>query len=78
MKLMCKTCFGNPEIICVPETPLMNSPAASIVADPLLEKFVEAGREYGKNMELSADTIAKLETQMISAEEYIRNVNQDM
>ena len=78
MKLMCKTCFGNPEIICVPETPLMNSPAASIVADSLLEKFVEAGREYGKNMELSADTIAKLETPMISAEEYIRNVNQDM
>lgn len=78
MKLMCKTCFGNPDIICVPETPLMNVSAARIVVDPLLEEFVEAGREYGRNMELSADTIEKLETPMISAEEYIRNVNQDM
>ena len=75
MPQMCKTCFGNPEMICVPETPLLNVPAAAIVADPLLVRFEEAGAEYAANLRLSSETVATLETPMISAEEYIRNVN---
>lgn len=75
LKHMCKTCFGNPEMICVPETPLLNVPAAAIVADPLLVRFEEAGAEYAANLRLSSETVATLETPMISAEEYIRNVN---
>ena len=71
LKQMCKTCFGNP----VPETPLLNVPAAAIVADPLLVRFEEAGAEYAANLRLSSETVATLETPMISAEEYIRNVN---
>ena len=75
LKHMCKTCFGNPEMICVPEAPLLNVPAAAIVADPLLVRFEEAGAEYAANLRLSSETVATLETPMISAEEYIRNVN---
>ena len=75
LKHMCKTCFGNPEMICVPETPLLNVPAAAIVADPLLVRFEEAGAEYAANLRLSSETVATLETPMISAEDYIRNVN---
>ena len=37
--------------------------------------WLKAGAEYEENLTLSADTIAELETPMISAEEYIRNVN---
>ena len=75
LKQMCRTCFGNPQIICVPETPLLNVPEAAAVADPLLEKFRKAGEEYASSLCLRAETAAGLEVPMISAEEYIRNVN---
>ena len=75
LKHMCKTCFGDPVMVCVPETPMLNVPAAAIVADPLLNRFEEAGAEYAANLRLSAETVAALETPMISADDYIRNVN---
>ena len=75
LKLMCKTCFGDPDIVCVPETPLMNVPEAAIVAEPLLKRFEAAGEEYISKMALSPETVAELEKPMISAEEYLRNVN---
>ena len=75
MKLMCKNCFGDPDIVCVPETPLLNAPAAAVVADPLLARFERAGEEYAASLTLSTETRAELEQPMISAEEYIRNVN---
>jgi len=75
LKQMCKTCFGNPEMVCVPETPLLNVPEAAVVADPLLARFEKAGEEYGAALSLSDKTIAELEKPMISAEEYIRQVN---
>ena len=75
LMLMCKTCFGNPDMVCVPEAPLLNVPEAAVVADPLLKRFEEAGAEYAQRLTLSAETVAALETPMISAEEYIRNVN---
>ena len=75
LKLMCKTCFGNPDMVCVPEAPLLNVPEASVVADPLLKCFEEAGAEYAERLTLSPETVSELETPMISAEEYIRNVN---
>ena len=58
-----------------PETPLLNVPEAAIVADPLLEKFTRAGEKYAAELHLSAETVAELEKPMISAEEYIRNIN---
>ena len=72
---MCRNCFGDPDIVCVPETPLLNIPEAAIVADPLLEKFRRAGEEYTAALRLLPETVAELEKPMISAEEYIRNVN---
>lgn len=75
LKVMCRTCFGTPEMVCVPETPLMNVPEAECVAGPLLKKFEAAGEEYDRTAHLSADTIASLETPMIPREEYLRQVN---
>jgi multimeric flavodoxin WrbA len=75
LRMQCKTCFGDPDMVCVPETPLLNVPAAAIVAAPLLERFKKAGEEYGKTLTLSKETIAELERPMIPAEDYIRNVN---
>ena len=75
LKQMCKVCFGDPDMVCVPETPLMNVPEAAVVAEPLLKRFEEAGAEYARALTLSKETVAALETPMIPKEEYIRNVN---
>ena len=75
LKMMCRVCFGGPDMVCVPETPLLNIPAAAPVADPLLQRFEKAGEEYAATMTLSAETVAALETPMIPKEDYIRNVN---
>lgn len=75
LRTMCKICFGDPDMICVPETPMLNVPAAAQVAEPLLKRFEKAGEEYAASMKLSAETIAALETPMIPKEDYIRNVN---
>lgn len=72
---MCRVCFGGPDMVCVPEAPLMNVPEAAIVADPLLKRFEMAGEEYAATLTLSAETIAELETPMIPKEEYLRQVN---
>ena len=76
LRKMCDICFGGPDMVCVPETPLLNVPEAAIVADPLLARFEAAGAEYASGLTLSAETIAALETPMIPKEEYIRQVNQ--
>ena len=75
LRAMCRVCFAGPDMVCVPETPLLNVPAAAVVADPLLEKFEKAGEEYAAALTLSAETVAALETPMISKEDYLRNVN---
>ena len=75
LRIMCRNCFGNPDMVFVPEAPLLNVPQAAVVADPLLRRFREAGEEYSKNMTLSEKTISELERPMISMEDYLRNVN---
>ena len=75
LRAMCRACFGNPTMICVPETPLLNVPEAAIVAEPLLEGFERAGEEYAAALTLSPETISGLEKPMIPMEEYIRHVN---
>ncbi|MBR6382162.1 MAG: hypothetical protein IKS07_10895, partial [Lachnospiraceae bacterium] len=67
--------FRSPDMVCVPDTPLLNVPAAAIVADPLLARFEKAGEEYARSFTLSPETIADLERPMIPKEDYIRNVN---
>ena len=73
----CKNCFGSPIMICVPETPLMNIPEASPVAELLLEKFRLAGAEFAASGCLAPETVQALETPMIPREEYIRRINTD-
>ena len=75
LRMMCKVCFGNPDMVCVPEAPLLNIPEAAPVAEPLLSRFEKAGEEYAASLALSAETIAALETPMIPKEDYIRSVN---
>ena len=75
LRQMCRTCFGHPDIVCVPEAPLLNVPEAAAVADPLLAKFRRAGEEYAASLRLSAQTLAELEKPMIPAEVYIQHVN---
>ena len=75
LRQMCRTCFGHPDIVCVPEAPLLNVPEAAVVADPLLAKFRRAGEEYAASLRLSAQTLAELEKPMIPAEVYIQHVN---
>ena len=75
LKKMCEVCFGGPDMVCVPETPMLNVPEAAIVAEPLLARFQKAGEEYAATLTLSAQTITELEAPMIPKEEYIRQVN---
>ena len=75
LRRQCRQCFGNLEIVCVPETPMLNVPAAAVVADPLLARFEEAGAEYARALALSPETVAALEAPMIPKDAYIRIVN---
>ncbi len=75
LRMQCRQCFGNLEIVCVPETPMLNVPAAAVVADPLLARFEEAGAEYARALALSPETVAALEAPMIPKDAYIRIVN---
>ena len=75
LRIMCRNCFGDPDMVFVPEAPLLNVPQAAVVAEPLLVKFEKAGEEYETALSLSKETIAALEAPMIPKEEYLRNVN---
>ncbi len=75
LRLQCRQCFGNPDIVCVPEAPMLNVPEAAVVVDPLLDCFEKAGEEYARSMTLSPETIARLETPMIPKEAYLRIIN---
>ncbi len=75
LRTMCKMCFRAPDMVCVPETPLLNVPEAAAAADPLLRRFELAGEEYAASLSLSPETVAELEKPMIPKEEYIRHVN---
>ena len=75
LRMQCRQCFCNPDMVCVPEAPMLNVPQAAVVADPLLARFEEAGADYARTLTLTPETIARLETPMIPKEDYIRIVN---
>ncbi len=75
LRMQCRQCFRDPQMVCVPEAPMLSVPQAAVVADPLLARFEEAGAEYARSLTLSPETIARLETPMIPKEDYIRIVN---
>ena len=71
----CQLSFGDPDMVFVPETPLMNVPAAEPLTAPLLARFREAGKEYAHSRSLSSETIQALETPMMPNEAYLQNIN---
>ena len=75
LRMQCRQCFCNLQMVCVPEAPMLNVPQAAVVADPLLDSFEKAGEEYARSLALSPETIARLETPMIPKEVYISIVN---
>ena len=75
LKIMCRNGFGNLDMVCVPETPMLNVPAAAPLADPKMARFEAAGEEYAAALKLSPETVAELESPMIPKEMYIRIVN---
>ena len=75
LKIMCRNGFGNLDMVCVPETPMLNVAAAAPLADPKLARFEAAGEEYAAALKLSPETVAELESPMIPKEMYIRIVN---
>ena len=70
--------FGNPIMVFVPETPLLNIPEAAPVAQMLLEKFRSAGEEFARTDSLLPETIRALETPMIPKETYLARTNASM
>lgn len=78
LRLQMKNNFGDPVMVFVPETPLLNVKEAAIVSEPLLEKFRLAGEEYAENKTLSQETIRSLETPMLPKEIYLGQVNSAM
>lgn len=76
LKLQCRNMFHNHlTMVCVPETPMLNVPAAEPLTQPLLEKFEKAGAYYAENLSLTEDMVAALETPMLPNEVYIQIVN---
>ncbi|MBR3927814.1 MAG: flavodoxin family protein [Clostridia bacterium] len=75
LRLQMKNNFGNPLLIFVPETPLLNIPEAAPLSEPLLEKFRLAGEEYAESQTLSKETVALLETPMMPKDQYLAQLN---
>ena len=75
IRQQCLLSFGNPDMVFVPETPLLNVPEAEPLAAPLLARFREAGKEYAHARTLSEETVQALETPMMPKEAYLQNIN---
>ena len=75
IRKQCLLSFGNSDMVFVPETPLLNIPAAEPLTAPLLARFREAGKEYAQARSLSPETIQALETPMMPKEAYLQHVN---
>ncbi|MBQ9828131.1 MAG: flavodoxin family protein [Lachnospiraceae bacterium] len=75
LKLQCRNCFRNLTMVCVPETPMLNVPPAAPLADRLIAKFRDAGREFASTGALAQETIKELEIPMIPRDEYIKHAN---
>ena len=63
-------------ILTVPESPLFNIAEAKPVTEPYLALVRQAGREYAKTGEISAETREKLGVPMIPEDIYAQTANQ--
>ena len=62
-------------ILTVPESPMYNAPEAAVETVPLLELVKEAGRQYARCGEISAELLAQIGLPMIPEETYTKIVN---
>lgn len=78
LQLQMRNILGQPEMICVYETPLlsMEIPAIAPLKANLTALFSAAGAEYLRCGRLAAETVQALEKPMLSAEMYIQMINQ--
>lgn len=78
LRIQCANMFPiNLTTVCVPETPMLSVPEAHPLTNPLIEKFVNAGKEFAEKLTLSDETIASLEVPMLPNDVYIQIVNQN-
>ena len=71
-----KLCFPcNHTIITVPESPMFNTPEASIVTSPRLELISLAGRQYAEKGEIEEQLLTEIISPMIPEEQYAAIVN---
>ena len=77
MKLHMKNVFGEPTMVCVYESSLMNIPAPELspLREQLLKQFSEAGREYSETGKISDVTRSVLEKPLLPNEVYIDIIN---
>ena len=76
LKIMIRNKFG-PKVttIFVSEAPMLNEEEAKPLTEPLLNKFVDAGEYFNKNMALDENIKKELETPMLPKEVYMQIVN---
>lgn len=76
LKLQLQTYLGNPEILCICETPLLDvaEPSFNNVKNKLFIAIEQAGSELVEQGRISEKTIRKIEQPMISNEAYIKMI----
>ena len=77
LKLHMRNVFGEPTMVCVYESSLMNIPAPELtpLKDQLLDQFTAAGREYDETGKISDATRDILEKPLLPNEVYIDIIN---
>ena len=65
----------NHTMICVPESPMFNSPEANVVTVPRLEKVKEAGRQFAENGSIDESLLDEITSPMIPDDLYARICN---
>lgn len=76
LKIMIRNKFG-PKVttIFVSEAPMLNEEEAKPLTEPLIKKFIEAGKVYSKTFEINEELKKELETPMLPKEIYLRIAN---
>lgn len=72
-----KKCFPHPTMLFVSETPMLNVPGASELADIKRAQFEKGGREYAQTGCLCEATAAEMQSLMIPNADYISIINGD-
>ena len=77
VKTLMQIYLKHPAMACICETALLDASAPEIepLKKALFARLHEAGIEYGKTGQLSAETVRQLEAPFVSNEKYIAMIN---